>query len=153
MAKKPLSPEARDRAKDKRLQSKYGITLAKQDELRARQENKCKICGGEFTPDNPACTDHFHFKVYTQKLGKKNWQAVGVDERGMKFAITTAWSPTKQAAIDGMKKLMAPKSVRGLLCRKCNRGLGYIERFFDSARRPETLTPVMDYFNARHENA
>jgi predicted lipoprotein with Yx(FWY)xxD motif len=140
--------EKRDRAKDKRLQTKYGITLARQNELRAEQDNRCKICRVEFTAENPPCTDHFHYKIITRKLGKKNWSAYGYDE-GVIVAMSTAWSPTKQAAVAGMKILMGPGSVRGLLCRKCNRGLGYIERFFNAARRPENLTPVQEYFRSR----
>lgn len=149
MAKKPLSPEARDRAKDKRLQSKYGITLSEQNVLRQRQNNKCKICGAEFNTENPACTDHFHFKVVAIKLSKGSWKAETRLENGCYIA---SMGCTKVSAVRSVKSQAAAKSVRGLLCRKCNRGLGYIERFFDSARRPETLTPVIEYFSARHEN-
>jgi hypothetical protein len=148
-AKKILTVEQRDRIKDKRLQKQYGISLARQNEMRLEQNNKCKTCQVEFTADNPPNTDHFHYKIHTRKLGKKNWEAVGVDERGLPCAIVTAWSPTKAAAVAGMKKLMGPGSVRGLLCRKCNRGLGYLERFFNAARQPENLLPVIEYFRAR----
>jgi hypothetical protein len=146
--KKIATPEAKDRAKDKRLQSKYGITLARQNELRAEQNNRCKICRVEFTSENPPCTDHFHYQITARKLGPKNWQVTGCCET-IQSAISSACHPTKVAAVTAMKKSMAPRAVRGLLCRKCNRGLGYIERFFNAARRPENLVPVLEYFRSR----
>ena len=148
-AKKVLTVEARDRAKDKRLQSKYGITLARQNEIRAEQNNQCKTCKVDFTAENPPCTDHFHFKVDAHKFGKHKWHAYSMDERGPVSAISSGIHSTKAAAVAEMKRIMAPRSVRGLLCRKCNRGLGYIERFFNAARRPENLLPVIEYLSAR----
>jgi hypothetical protein len=147
--RKARTAEEKDRTKDKRLRRQYGITLAQQNEIRQQQNNRCKTCGVEFTTDNPPNTDHFHYKIETQKLGKHNWQAAGIDERGMMHAIVIAWNPTQWAAKEAMKKLMGPGSVRGLLCRKCNRGLGYIERFFNAARHPENLLPVIEYLRNR----
>lgn len=147
-ARKARTAEEKERSKDLRLQRKYGITLARQNEIRAEQSNRCKTCQVEFTDTNPPCTDHFHFRVVAEKFGKKNWRATGIDERGLLFAIISPSYPTKQIAVDAIKKIMAPRSVRGLLCRKCNRGLGYIERFFDAARHPENLLPVVEYLQA-----
>lgn len=148
-ARKARTVEEKDRAKDLRLQRKYGITLARQNEIRAEQDNRCKICRVEFTEMNPPNTDHFHFKIQTRKLCKKNWEGIGTDERGVISAISVVWNPTQAAAREAIRRLFAPHSIRGLLCRKCNRGLGYIERFFDGARHPENLLPVIEYFRNR----
>jgi hypothetical protein len=144
-----MTQAQKDRAKDLSLQRKYGITLIRQNEIRAEQNNRCKTCGVEFTAENPACTDHFHFRITTRKLGKKNWEAVSMDERGVVSAIVISGRLTQKAARADMRGVMVPRSVRGLLCRKCNRGLGYIERFFDAARHPENLLPVIEYLKSR----
>ena len=147
-AKKIPTVEERNRAKDLRLQRKYGITLARQDEIRREQDNRCKICRTEFTVDNPPCTDHFHYRITATKLEFKNWHVTGANET-VQSAMTSMGYSTKKAAVTAMRLLLAPKSIRGLLCRKCNRGLGYLERFFDAARHPENLLPVLDYLQKR----
>ena len=153
-SKKAASPEARERAKDKRLQSKYGITLARQNELRVNQNDQCKICLVLFTQENPPCTDHLHFKIIARRTEARaliairaKWQAWIYNEAG--HVLFNRYARTKTAAIAAVRNSAKEWSVRGLLCRRCNRGLGYIERFFDAARRPEHLVPVIEYFKSR----
>jgi hypothetical protein len=63
--------------------------------------------------------------------------------------IFTKYAKTKAAAIRSVKQDALPWAVRGLLCRRCNRGLGYIERFFNAAAYPENLLPVIEYLKSR----
>lgn len=138
-------------AKDKRLQKKYGITLANRDARIKEQGGKCKCCGGPLDRYGPPHTDHFHFPIKAFRAttisdGIK-WYAQAYDERGCVICVKR--SRTKQAAIQDAKKAMLAWSVRGILCGKCNRGLGYIERFFDAAAHPENLLLVIAYLKSR----
>lgn len=151
-ARKARTAAQKDHTKDLRLQRRYGITLARQNKIRAEQDNRCKICRVEFAEDNPPNTDHYHFKIVAKRSlygnpGPKQifygWTACGVLEDGQTCVM---WGKTKAVAISQVRTELAPRSIRGLLCRKCNRGLGYIERFFDGARHPENLLPVLEYF-------
>jgi hypothetical protein len=49
-----------ERAKDRRLQKTYKITLAQQNEIRKEQGNCCAICGRDFAKFT-AFQDHLHF--------------------------------------------------------------------------------------------
>jgi hypothetical protein len=145
----------KDRAKERRLNRKYGITLADRDARIAEQDHKCKICGGPLDAYGPPCVDHFHFhvKVYRVTPGDvlqnptDRWLARGFTERDTVYCTRTA--RTKQGAADAVKEIMKPWSVRGMLCYKCNYGIGAMERFFAAARHPENLLPVIEYFRAR----
>lgn len=153
-AKKATTAEARDRAKDKRLQRKYGITLAERNERERNQEGKCKVCGGPLNAFGPCAVDHFHFRVRAFRNQepallslKLKWHAQGYNELGQVILVKHAW--TKAQAIADVKQEMLPWSVRGLLCFKCNYGIGCVERFFDAAAHPENLFPVVDYLRER----
>jgi hypothetical protein len=154
MAKKIVTPEARDRAKDKRLQSKYGITLAEREFRAVQQNHKCKICGGPLDAHGHPCVDHFHFKITVVRvinptilaMGMK-WHANAYNEQG--FTICTKYARTQMNARTDVKQSMMPWSIRGILCGKCNYGLGMVERFFDAAAHPENLLPVIEYLKSR----
>jgi hypothetical protein len=141
--------------KDKRLQSKYDITLVERTERARQQDNKCKICSG---PLDPPCVDHFHFVVKAWRntdsgmlsIGLK-WYAESYDERMR--AVNGKHASTKAAAIAGVKKETMRWSIRGLLCRHCNRALGMLERWFDAARTPDKVLPSLDYLRKRLENS
>jgi uncharacterized protein with PIN domain len=146
------SQSQKDRAKDLRIQRKFGITLADRDRRAEEQDNKCEICGKPLDTYGPANLDHFHFKVKafraTQPCPKDlKWYAQAYNETGQVICVRRA--NTKAQAVAETKKATMPWSIRALLCAKCNRGLGYIERFFDAAKHPENLHPVMNYLLVR----
>ncbi len=148
------SQSQKDRAKDKRIQHKFGITLADRDSRIAEQNNKCKICGGPVDAYGPPNIDHFHFYVKAFRHTDRGmaainfkWYAQGYDE--LRRVICVKHARTKDAAVAAVKQELMPWSIRGVLCFKCNRGLGSIEKFFDAARHPEHLLPVIDYLQAR----
>jgi len=153
--KKILTDEDRIRAQDKRIQKKFGITLADRNERIRQQGNKCKICGGPLDAYGPPNIDHFHFFVaafrhtWTERMPAINlkWYAQGYDE--LRRVICVKHARTREAAIADVKRELMPWSIRALLCFKCNRGLGSIEKFFDAARHPEHLLPVIDYLQSR----
>lgn len=157
-AKKVPTVEERNRAKDKRLQSKYGVTLAEREHRAAQQNNLCKICGGPLDAHGYPCVDHFHFKIQTVREtaeGLRNaglkWCATAYDEKGE--IVGWRHAKTKTLARSSVKKLMMPWSIRGILCGKCNYGLGMVERFFDAAHHPDNLLPVRQYLLARVNKA
>jgi recombination endonuclease VII len=155
---RPRTEAEKNRAKDKRLQEKYGITLAERDARAAGQDHKCKICAGPLDAHGHPCVDHFHFKVKTfrhipghePEPGAK-WYGQAYDEK--RNVICVRHARTKKAAHAETKKVMLRWAVRGLLCVKCNYGLGCVERFFDAAAHPENLLPVIEYLRARIKNA
>lgn len=95
----PFLSDEKERAKDKRLWAKYGITFRHFNEIGRRQNWECAICQIKLDPhppqkgarDDAACVDHCH------QTGK----------------------------------------IRGLLCVRCNIGLGYFRddpELLDAAR-------------------
>ena len=153
-AKKIATLEEKLRAQDKRLQRKYGITLEERDNRARQQNHNCKICRGSLVAYGHACVDHFHFPIDVCRVDEMDaapagmkWIARVYNERKHLHAV--AFGITKTGARAEVKKMCGPWSVRGLLCFKCNYAIGVIEKFFDAARHPEHLLPVIEYFRAR----
>jgi Recombination endonuclease VII len=123
----------KEKAKDKRLQSTYGITLEEYNKILEIQGGCCAACGRPATAFNTSLNvDHEHFKVITIKEKTGHWRGE-VTVLGKSF---WTWGNTKQEAIDNAKKGFTKYSVRGLLCPGrhgpagtcCNRNIGRIDK-------------------------
>jgi len=75
------------------------------------------------------------------------WRAEAHNEQG--FIICTKYARVQTNARTDVKQAMMLWAVRGILCGKCNYGLGMVERFFDAAAHPENLLPVIEYLKSR----
>src|ERR1700679_830947 len=137
------SQEQKDRDTDKRIQRKFGITLADRNRIAEDQKHKCKICRGDLCAYGPPALDHFHFKVnairhFDTFMGTTfGWDAEAYDELGK--VMNHCFAMTKAQALADVKRGAMPLSIRGLLCFKCNYALGVIEKFFNAARNPAIL--------------
>ena len=145
--------EKAERAKDKRLRKKFGITLDEFKRREIEQDFKCAICDGPLRAYGPPHVDHFHFKIslvahYDDFLREEHgWDATAFDELGQrKF---WAYGVTQKSALASLKLLAMPWSVRGLLCFKCNKCLGTIEKMLGAAANPDILLLVRNYLRKR----
>jgi Recombination endonuclease VII len=139
--------EKAERAKDKRLRKKFGITLERFNQYRSDQCDRCKICGGSLFAYGPPHTDHFHFKIEAMGTKGQEWTATALDELGT--PVFAASSSTKAGAVKEVKLLAMPWSVRGLLCFKCNKALGVIARLLGAESNPDILLSVREYLIKR----
>lgn len=117
---------------------KYGRTYKEINRLRTRQKNRCAIC--RWTPTfnkktgkkhNNLAIDHWHklsnlkVKVFKTKSGL--WEAYNVDFRLYKYHLPegaiTFKSHLRKKAVNKVKYQLKRKSVRGLICWRCNSGL------------------------------
>ena len=146
-AKAATAEQKRERAKDRRLQKTYGITLDQYNEILKAQDGKCAICGRPATDFTVSLNvDHKHFKIEAKRLvfppaniyPPAKWAAFVHD-----FDFV-AYGATKQEVIKMAKDAAMPYSVRGLLCpgrhMGCNRLLGRVDK-------PVWLQRALDYLN------
>lgn len=128
---------SKEKAKDKRLQREYGITLAEHEHRRDQQNNRCASCGRDFI--KPPHVDHQHFTVLASRT-RTGW--IGIANIINTDAV---FDSTKKAVIARAKKEAMPLSIRGLLCGQCNRGIGKLEdpRFFHGD--PDLIIKAAEY--------
>lgn len=139
----------KEKAKDKRLQKKYGWTLERYNKLEEFQHGLCAICGRPL--NGRGNVDHFHFKITVGRLGELEnrdypnckWRAsTWIDDRFFQASATT-----KKEAIQDCKNLVLPHSVRGLLCpgRHGRAGQGCCNRLLGRVDNPEWLEKARAY--------
>lgn len=152
MARKPLTPEQRDQAANTRLLRTYGITLHDYNSLLAAQGGKCAICRKPMG-ETRLHTDHCHrfakqYKVAAHKVDTgsgKMWFAFTQHRSGSNILASfyaEAMLRSHSEAIRKVKQFIKARTVRGLLCMHCNRGLRY---FFD---RPDNFERAAAYLRS-----
>ena len=112
-----MTPKQRDRY----YLRKYGITLARYNEMLAEYDNSCHICGWKPKAGQRAlAVEHDHRvaqrKIYTKKVieaGRKMW---GVWHEG----TPPIYFDKRRDGIATMRQTLGRLSVRGLVCWKCN---------------------------------
>src|SRR6185312_1853382 len=127
------------------LEKKYGITEAEYAQMLSDQDGRCRICGAE-PKKRRLCVDHDHYveklHVYTRfNFTKGLWEAQAYFEAR---CAVTASSKAKKEAVAAAKQYLKKLSVRGLLCFRCNKGLG----MFTKARaknEPDRLEKAVAY--------
>lgn len=152
-AGKTKTAEQKERERNKRLQDNYRWSLERRNRLSDFQGRKCAICGRLENPEHPLNTDHFHFKIVTQRLSKSFWPL-----GGLKWEARTTINDfqihrmgrTKKEAIERLKDTALPRSVRGLLCpgrRGCNRRLGWVDdsKWLEAANRYLKNPPALSF--------
>ena len=131
-----------DKARDRYYQRRFGISLRDYEEMFEDQKGCCGICKRpQATFKNRLAVDHDHgFKKIEIKTTKhpvdKMWTAWV--EKPANYACMSV-QIKKADAVRSVKAMLKTKSVRGLLCPWCNRGLRYY------ADDPKRLQGAADY--------
>lgn len=149
--------EKKDHLADLRLRRVFGITLQRYNEILRSQNGCCKIC--KHPPVNVRLSvDHDHrfdrIKIVIMKLkNPKN------DRNFSGFCLTSPNSiarmshegKTRKEVRKILKLYLRRKSLRGLLCISCNRGL---QKFYDKPERFEAAAKYLREFEGKlsHEN-
>lgn len=136
-----------EKAADSRLWNTYGIRLADYDRMLEEQGGTCAICHKppvNFRLNVDHCHKYDMVEVVMQKVKKGHWVATAQDPKG---EMATATGKTSPLARKALKRILRARSIRGLLCFTCNKGLAYyrqwVEEFFTEV--PELFENAANY--------
>lgn len=126
------------------LIKKYGITAVRYAEMSLEQGGACKCCG-QIPTGKPLHVDHDHkvaaLKIKARKISDTSWEA-GIPEFGELFSSMISLAHVRELA----RRWLLAKSVRGLLCWKCNEGL---RAFKNKAANLRSAAKYLDEFSAK----
>ena len=136
-----------NRAKDKRLQKLYGITIETYSHMLLMQDGVCAIC--KHPPGTKSLSvDHDHkwkyYKIVVNQIADERFIAKLGGCSAPTYVSLRGHGSSKKEARDRLKGLLKRASVRGLLCFSCNGGL---RKYRDN---PEYLANAAEYLR-RHQ--
>lgn len=129
---------------DKRLQRTYGITLAEYNQKLRDQGNACAICRRPPSSKRLA-VDHDHrFDRIKITVRKVNWSTGKAWEASSPETPIPIVNLNRKEAKEQIRRRLRRRSIRGLLCMNCNRGL---QKFYDKPERFEAAAQYLRKFN------
>jgi hypothetical protein len=129
---------------DKRLRRTYGITLEEYNQRLAEQGGGCAIC--RHPPGKCRLSvDHDHKIARTKiraylEIGKSYWVADAIP-----YIMPVGGHKSKKEAVTYVKNKLRRRSVRGILCWRCNSGL---QKYSDRPERFEAAAQYLKKFEA-----
>lgn len=149
-----MNEDKKLKAKDKRLQRLYGITLEDYNQMLQDQVGVCAICG-RYPIKVPLSVDHDHKWKYLKvrvemTLGIEHGATLDTSDPAVMLApvqyrARVGFGRTTKEARQDLKEKLKRASIRGLLCFRCNGGL----RKYDD--RPERMEKAAAYLRKHQE--
>lgn len=136
-----------EKAADSRLWNTYGIRLVDYDRILEEQSGCCAICG-EPPVNIRLSVEHDHrwdrVPVKVTKLPNKSRVATATDPYGV---IAEVVGLTAAGVRKEIKKILRRRSIRGLACARCNKGLSYYRRWVEGffTEVPELYESAANY--------
>lgn len=139
----------KDKAADQRLRNKFGITLKEYNDRLEKQGGVCKICGNppktvRLAVDHDHKFDKIKITIAAVKIGlQKVFTAAAILLNGKEVSYSCT---DRKAARKQVWLILRRKSIRGLLCMNCNRGL---QKFYDKPERFESAAKYLREFEGK----
>ena len=131
-----------EHTRDLYLRRHYNLTLEEYNEMMAEQGSVCALCGHP-PKSRSLSVDHCHRYVkqaiHSQKVDSGLWKAW----------TETMWEygHSHGDAVQKIRRRMLRKSIRGLLCYRCNKGIAF---YRDD---PKLFRRVAEYLERFNENS